>query len=504
MDAVKWILLPLLFLIASVIILYTQSNHEVQNQSDGCSLLPHSRYRIRSTRIVTPEGVISGLLEIRGGLIAAVVEGGGGGGEGPVLDYGDSVVMPGLIDVHAHLDEPGRADWEGFYTGTKAAAAGGVTTLIDMPLNSFPSTVSEQTLRLKIKAARDKLYVDVGFWGGLVPENAFNQTVLEKLLDAGALGLKSFMCPSGINDFPMTNATHIKEGLYTLAKYKRPLLVHAEMQLDSEDDNNETNDDVSDPRSYSTYLKTRPPSWEEAAIRELHSVAYETRTGGRAEGAHIHIVHLSDSQASLNIIKDAKTSGSSVTVETCPHYLAFSSEQIPYGDTRFKCSPPIRNEVNRMNLWQALMDGHIDFLSSDHSPSLPELKLLDDGDFLKAWGGISSLQFVLPITWSYGKKFGITLNQLAKWWSERPAKLSGQELKGAIVSGNHADLVIWDSDVEYELDENHDVHHKHRNISAYMGTKLFGKVISTFVRGSLVYNNGKHAAMACRDPILAT
>ncbi|PVH36024.1 hypothetical protein PAHAL_7G340600 [Panicum hallii] len=371
--------------------------------------------------------------------------------------------MPGLIDVHAHLDEPGREEWEGFSTGTRAAAAGGITTLVDMPLNSFPSTVSEETLKLKLEAARDKLFVDVGFWGGLVPENAFNPSALESLLNAGVLGLKSFMCPSGINDFPMTNSTHIEEGLVTLAKYQRPLLIHAERIPDDEDDDGL--DGELDPRSYATYLKSRPPAWEESAIRDLQRAMKDTEAGGRSEGAHIHIVHLSDAKASLELMKDAKRTGASVTVETCPHYLAFSADEVPDGDTRFKCAPPIRDGMNRENLWKALLDGHIDMLSSDHSPSAPDLKLMEEGNFLKAWGGISSLQFVLPVTWSYGKKYGITLNQLAAWWSENPAKLAGQKNKGAILPGYHADIVVWKPEAQFELDDSHSVYHKHRKTS---------------------------------------
>nr|XP_028953995.1 allantoinase [Malus domestica] len=364
--------------------------------------------------------------------------------------YGEAVVMPGLIDVHAHLDDPGRAEWEGFPSGIKAAAAGGITTLVDMPLNSEPSTVSRETLELKIKAAKSRIYVDVGFWGGLVPENAFNASALEDLLDAGVLGLKSFMCPSGINDFPMTNASHIKEGLSVLAKYRRPLLVHAEKAQELKSDLG-VEGGSNDPRSYLTYLKTRPPSWEEAAIRDLLTLTKDTRIGGLAEGAHLHIVHLSDARSSLDLIKD----------------------------------------------------GHVDMLSSDHSPTVPELKLLNDGDFLRAWGGISSLKFVLPVTWSYGKKYGVTLQQLALWWSERPARLAGQKLKGAIAVGNHADIAVWDPDVEFDLDDEFPTHVKHPGISAYLGTKLSGRVAATFVRGNLVFKEGKHAPALCGIPILA-
>ncbi|CAA7410607.1 unnamed protein product [Spirodela intermedia] len=503
MDAWRWRVLPLVSVLLAVLFLYVRRPDKPLPNSQ-CSLLPHDQYLIRSKRIITPEGVIAGSVEVKGGIIVSVAEGGdqfSDYSQGYILDYGDAVVMPGLVDIHVHLNDPGRTEWEDFTTGTKAAAAGGITTLIDMPLNCFPTVVSEETFRLKLEAARNRLHVDVGFWGGLVPENAFNRSALESLLDAGVLGLKSFMCPSGIDDFPMTNATHIKEGLHVLAKYKRPLLVHSEIALDSEGSTDKAS--PPDPRSYSTYLKTRPPSWEEAAISELYKVAQDTRVGGRAEGAHLHIVHLSDAWKSLGIIKEAKESGASLSVETCPHYLAFSAEQIKDGDTRFKCAPPIRDEVNRNKLRQALMDGHIDLLSSDHSPSAPELKLFDQGDFLRAWGGISSLQFDLPVTWSYGKSFGVTLNQLATWWSERPAKLAGQELKGAISGGKHADIVVWDPDEEFELNENYTTYLKHPNISAYMGTRLSGKVMATFVRGNLVYSDGKLAPAACGVPILA-
>ncbi|KAK9152728.1 hypothetical protein Sjap_000208 [Stephania japonica] len=486
----QWRVFPLLSLLASFLFFYIKTSSKPSYNL--CSMIPYDTYTITSKNIVTPQGIISGAVEVKGGYILSVIEGNYSSGKdrsGFVIDYGDAVVMPGLIDVHSHLDEPGKSEWEGFESGTKAAAAGcqkykgfeeilwlvaygkvffkkftpnfiagGITTLIDMPLNSVPSTVSVDALKLKLDAAEENIYVDVGFWGGLVPENAFDAAALKGLLDAGVLGLKSFMCPSGINDFPMTNASHIKEGLHVLAKYRRPLLVHAEVQLDSE--STDLVKDGVDARSYSTYLKTRPPSMEEAAIRELLEVTRDTREGGSAQGSHLHIVHLSDSRVSLDLIKTAKNCGDSITVETCPHYLAFSAEEIKDGDTRFKCAPPIRDAENKDQLWDALRDGHIDMLSSDHSPTVPELKLLDEGDFLRAWGGISSLQYVLPVTWSYGRKYGISLNQLAKWWSERPAKLAGLPLKGGILSGNHADIVVWDPENEFALDKNHIAYHK--------------------------------------------
>lgn len=470
-----------------------------------CSLLPYSHYWISSRRIVTPKGIITGAVEIRGGQIVSVVEGDHKQGNlwtKQTIDYGDAVVMPGLIDVHTHLDDPGREEWEGFPSGTRAAAAGGITTLVDMPLNNYPSTVSKETLMLKLNAATGRIYVDVGFWGGLVPENAMNSSALDILLEAGALGLKSFMCPSGINDFPMTNISHIKEGLAVLSKYRRPLLVHSEVPQ-HHDGNSEIEDGVDDPRSYKVYLKSRPASWEEAAVKELLKVTKDTRIGGPIEGAHLHIVHLADARSSLDLIMEAKQRGDSLTVETCPHYLAFSAEEIQDGDTRFKCAPPIRDAENKDKLWAALLDGHIDMLSSDHSPSIPELKLFSEGDFLRAWGGISSLQFVLPVTWTYGRHYGVTLEHLASWWSEKPAKLAGLMHKGTISVGNQADFVIWNPEGEFDLDNNHPVYHKHPNISAYMGSKLFGKTMATFLRGNLIFKEGKHALKSCGQPILA-
>ncbi|GJN01300.1 hypothetical protein PR202_ga18556 [Eleusine coracana subsp. coracana] len=369
---------------------------------EGCSLLHHDHFWIASDRVVTLGRVGPAAVEVKGGLVNAIAVGDYRNFvlRRPLLDYGDAVIMPGLIDVHAHLDEPGRAEWEGFSTGTKAAAAGGITTLVDMPLNSYPSTVSEETLKLKLEAARDKLYVDVGFWGGLVPENAFNPSALEKLLNAGVLGLKKSIFLS----------------LVVLSGKKK-------------------NENIK----------------EEAAIRDLERAMKDTKAGGRSEGAHVHIVHLADAKTTLKLVKD----------------------------------------------------GHIDMLSSDHSPSAPDLKLMEEGNFLRAWGGISSLQFVLPVTWTFGQKYGITLNQLASWWSEKPAKLAGQKNKGAILPGYHADIVVWKPEAEFQLDESHSVYHKHRNISAYIGQQLSGKVLSTFVRGNLVFAEDKHANAACGVPILA-
>ncbi|KAI5055987.1 hypothetical protein GOP47_0029508 [Adiantum capillus-veneris] len=465
----------------------------------SCSLFPENNFVIRSKRIVTDKGVIAGSVEVSKGKITSISMDDMATSTPlvPVLNFGNAVIMPGLVDVHVHLNEPGREDWEGFETGTKAAAAGGLTTLIDMPLNSQPTTVSKENLQMKVQAAKDKLHVDVGFWGGLTPENAFNRSALTELLEAGALGLKSFMCPSGINDFPMTDKNHLKAALPVLAKYKRPLLVHAEVPqpLDNVEFSPEQR------KKYSTYLKTRPSTWEKEAVKQLVNLASDTAIGSLAEGAHIHIVHLSDSGDTLELIKEGKAKGLSLSVETCPHYLSFSSESIPDGDTRFKCSPPIRTEENKKNLWSALQGGDIDFLSSDHSPAPPELKMLEDGDFLKAWGGISSLQLVLPVTWTHGKANDVPLELISQWWSSRPAKFAGLKNKGSIESGKDADLVVWDPETSFDVDESFTIYHKHK-MTPYAGSRLYGSVIATFVRGQMVYHEGHHTSESCGRPLI--
>ncbi|MCO5571707.1 hypothetical protein L7F22_025454 [Adiantum nelumboides] len=488
-----WLLLLLLLLLLQL--------HFLHQVIGSCSLFTESNYVIQSKRIVTHEGIIAGSVEVREGKIVAISMNDVASRRYlvPVLNFENAVIMPGLIDVHVHLNEPGREDWEGFETGTRAAAAGGLTTLIDMPLNSQPTTVSKETFEMKVQAAKDKLFVDVGFWGGLTPENAFNNSALTELLEAGALGLKSFMCPSGINDFPMTDKTHLKAALPVLAKFRRPLLVHAEIvqPLDNIDFSLEQR------KKYSTYLTTRPSTWEREAVKELVNVARDTAIGGSAEGAHIHIVHLSDSGESIELIKEGKAKGLSLSVETCPHYLSFSSESIPDGDTRFKCAPPIRTEENKRNLWNALQGGDIDFLSSDHSPAPPELKLLENGDFLKAWGGISSLQLVLPVTWTHSKVHDVPLELISQWWSSRPARFAGLENKGSIAIGKDADFVVWDPETSFIVDESLPIYHKHK-ITPYAGSRLYGRVIATFVRGQMVYREGHHASQACGRPLTSS
>ena len=457
-------------------------------QLHSCSLLPREQLTLFSRRVVTPDGVVAAAVTVRDGRIVAVTP-----ATSPppgALDYGAAVLSPGLVDVHVHMNEPGRADWEGFATATRAAAAGGVTTCVDMPLNSFPTTVTAEIFARKLAAARGKLHVDVAFWGGLVPHNAENTTELGALLDAGVVGLKAFMSPSGIDDFESTMPAHLAAALPSLAARGRmPLMVHAELLPD-------TVPPVpagADVRAYATYMATRPRQWEEAAIRALVGIA-----DGRTP---IHIAHLADADSAA-LVRTAKAKGLSLTVETCPHYLSFAAEEIADGDTRFKCAPPIRSAKNRDALWTALLRGDIDLLSSDHSPAPPALKLLEEGDFMRAWGGISSLQLGLSATWSAGRERGATLEQMARWWSERPASLVGLDAKGAIAVGKDADFVAWDPDAPVVLDGNHPIYHRHQ-VHPYQNRTLHGRVLATFVRGAQVFDGAtsRHAA-ACGKTLL--
>eukprot|EP00850_Spirogloea_muscicola_P005978 SM000028S10072 [mRNA] locus=s28:192167:196359:+ [translate_table: standard] len=461
--------------------------HREKGLQEACSLYDYEHYVLYSRRVVTPKGIQPAAIEVLHGRIASVIkrqEAPVTSEKLPVVDYGSLVISPGLVDIHVHLNEPGRTEWEGFVSGTRAAAAGGITTLVDMPLNSIPTTINKEALLLKLAAAEGKLAVDVGFWGGLVTENALEPAVLDDLLKEGALGLKSFMCPSGINDFPDTNATHFEVALPILAKYGRPLLVHGELVLPIVNSDHEQQEE--DPQNYSTYLRSRPPSWQalqfyseawmleallmlptdlcfllEAAVRHLMQVANETAPGGYAVGARVHLAHLSDPNC-LPLIEEAKVAGADVTVETCPHYLTFSAEEIQRGDTRFKCAPPIRPAAMRELLWEGLLNGQIDLLSSDHSPAPPELKLLEEGNFLRAWGGISGLQFGLSATWTAGSTRGVTFQQLADWWSSRPADVANLHQKGHIENGRDADFVVWDPDASFTLNESFPIFHKHK------------------------------------------
>jgi allantoinase len=390
------------------------------------------------------------------------------------VDAGELVVLPGLVDAHVHINEPGRTEWEGFLSATEAAAAGGTTTLVDMPLNSIPATTSVAALDAKRAAARDRLHVDCAFWGGVVPGNAAE---LGPLLDAGVPGFKCFLVPSGVDEFAHVSEADLREAMPILARRGAPLLVHAELASPVEDGGN--------PHAYATYLASRPASWENDAIRLMVRLARET-------GCAVHIVHLSSAEA-LPVLAEARAHGLSFTVETCPHYLHFAAEDVPEGRTDFKCSPPIRERANRESLWAGLAAGSIDMVVSDHSPCTPHLKRLESGDFLQAWGGIASLQLRLPVAWTEARRRGHGLSDLARWLCEKPAELAGlSSRKGRIAPGQDADLVIFDPDAEF-LVEAGGVRHRHK-LTPYAGRRLQGVVRTTILRGAVIYEAAKVTA----------
>ena len=451
-----------------------------------------------------------------------------------ILDFGDLVVMAGLVDSHVHLNDPGRESWEGFHSGTHAAAAGGVTSLVDMPLNSIPSTVDEEGMTMKLAASYGKLGVDVAFWGGLIndnidatdTENALGDEVksldslkiqyeidkqlkaegatmkkLVPLLDSGVAGLKAFLSDPGTEEFSKVTSAHIQAAVPLLVDRELPLLVHAELEESEEstknDDHDRTNNKKksSNPTHYRTYSATRPPSWEKNAVRMLIDIWRKTGATSR-----LHIVHVSDAET-VDMISEAKQMGMNITLETAPHYLYFSEDDIPMGGTLHKCAPPIRSESNREALWAAVLNRTVDMLASDHSPAPPEDKEIESGDFLKAWGGISSLQLTLPAVWTEGRPRGLSIDRLSELMSLEPAKLAGLSTKGSISSGKDADFVIWDPEEDFVVDKDYQLFHRHPQ-TPYRGAKLSGKVRATFVRGQLVFLDGKHSKRCCGKYLL--
>ena len=434
-------------------------------------------HAIRSKRVVTPEGVRAATVRVRNGAIEAV----NGYNDFPsgihTYDAGESVVMPGLVDTHVHINEPGRADWEGFETATRAAAAGGVTTLIDMPLNSIPATTTAAALETKRTAARKKCWVNVGFWGGVVPGNAGE---LRALHQAGAFGFKCFLVPSGVPEFSHVTEDDLRAALPELAALDTPLLVHSELPGPIEEATKKVA--KSDPAKYRTWLLSRPPGAETKAVEMMIRLAREFK-------ARVHIVHLS-SELSVPLIRRAKKEGVHITTETCPHYLFFTSGSIGNGRTEYKCAPPVRDLRNSKKLWTALGKNTIDFVVSDHSPSPPAMKCLDTGDFFKAWGGISSLQLVLPVIWTKMSGRNISLKHLVRWMSSRPARLAGLEKhKGAIAIGYDADIVVWNPEKRF-LVRPKMLQHRHK-LTPYASHSLRGIVEATFLRGEMIYDRGR-------------
>jgi allantoinase len=425
---------------------------------------------LRSRRVVTPAGLRDAAVVIRGATIDAVVEPGSLDRSWPVEDVGDRFVLPGLVDTHVHINEPGRTEWEGFFTATRAAAAGGITTLVDMPLNSSPVTTTVEALARKTAAATGQLWVDCGFYGGIIPGV---RDEVEPLCAAGVLGFKAFLCPSGIDEFPAAGEADLRAVLPRLARLGLPLLVHAELP------DRAPAGPLGDGRSYAAYLASRPRHWEHDAIRLLIDLCRETR-------CRIHVVHLASAGA-LAMIDEAQTLP--LTVETCPHYLSFAAGEIPDGDPRYKCAPPIREAADREGLWSALQGGLIDTIGSDHSPAPPALKHLETGDVARAWGGIASLQIALPAVWTEARRRSVGLERVVQWMAQRPAELVGLAgRKGAIAPGHDADLVVFDANAAFTVDARA-LEHRHP-VTPYDGRTLAGRVEATWLRGSPVFRAG--------------
>jgi allantoinase len=438
---------------------------------------------VRGKRVVLPEGERAAAIQIRGGAIGAISAFDDIPGRSPLHEAGDSIVMPGSVDTHVHINEPGRTEWEGFSTATRAAAAGGVTTLIEMPLNSIPATTTAAAHREKLAAAVGKLWVDVGFWGGVVPGNTAE---LRPLWEAGVFGFKCFLVPSGVEEFAHVSEDDLRAAAPELAALGAPLLAHAEMPGPIAAAVKDLS--KADPKSYAAWLASRPREAENEAIALLLRLSREFRV-------RTHIVHLSSSDA-IQHLRQAKSDGLAVTVETCPHYLTFAAEEIREGATEFKCAPPIRERENLEKLWAALADGTIDLIATDHSPCSPAMKLSGEGDFIRAWGGIASLQLSLPAVWTEATPRGYAVTHLAAWLCRGPARLAGLEKrKGTIAVGCDADLVIWNPSAKFVVEPSQ-LHHRHK-LTPYAGRALAGVVETTILRGRKIYDRGKF----CPSPI---
>ncbi|MFN2399990.1 MAG: allantoinase AllB [Gemmatimonadaceae bacterium] len=448
----------------------------------------NNNFIIRSRRVVTAGRVVAADVHVRDGVIRAIRPHGEKATSQSleVIDCGDFALMPGLVDTHVHMNEPGRTEWEGFATGTRAAAAGGVTTVLDMPLNSIPATTNVRALKEKIDATDGKLWVDVGFLGGVVPGNAAD---IQGLWEAGVYGFKCFLAPSGVSEFQMVKHEDLTRALPKLNELDAVLMAHAELAPSDPyagpGGGAITPAGARDPRRYDTYCWLHEAIDENAAISYLLRLCLEYR-------ARIHVVHLSSAANARNVRRE-QLAGVNLTVETCPHYLHFEAEDVPDGATEFKCSPPIRPSGyhGTTSLWDGLEDGLISMIVSDHSPCPPEMKALETGDFRLAWGGISSLQLGLSVIWNDASQRGrgvrITLDKVAEWMCENPARLVGLDRrKGKIQVGHLADFVVFDPDDSFRVSPG-ELHSRHK-ITPYAGEQLKGVVHATYLRGHKIYD----------------
>jgi len=451
----------------------------------------NEEFAISSKQVVHEGKIAPATVVVRGGKIAEVIAGSNAQPGVRSIDVGNLAVMPGIVDVHVHVNEPGRTEWEGFETAGRAAVAGGVSTIVVMPLNCSPVATHIDALSQEVHAAEGTCACDFGFWGGVVPGNVAE---LRKLWAAGVLGFKCFTVHSGIDEFPNVTSRDLEEAMPVIASLRDGrrnglLLVHAEDPKSIEAARGPSGLD-GDPRSYRKYLASRPSESETRAIEMMVEMC-------RKSGCRTHIVHVSSGD-SLALIAEAKNAIPGFSAETCPHYLSFAAEEISDGATEFKCAPPIRERAHREALWRGLEVGVLDLVASDHSPAPAELKSLQEGNFAKAWGGIAGLQLQLPAVWAGAKERGCSLEDVARWMCEAPAKLAGiEDQKGKITRGMDADLIVFNPESKWTV-RGSELEHRHK-ATPYDGRSVLGTVHATFVRGKQVFSSGEIAMGAGLD-----